>query len=337
MMFLDRRARPPRRVGFTLIELLVVIAIISVLIGLLLPAVQKVRAAAARVSCQNNLKQLGLAAHSFHGAFGRLPPGANADANGSSKTTSYLLVYGTPAPGGWTSWPIELLPYLEQDNIATNWNRNKYLPTGSNPVWQSQNFGTPAAPGAQVIKVYVCPADLLDPAQVSSGGLYYGLTSYRSNNGTQFPPFPATTGLNDGTFYQNSQVKFADITDGLSNTLLFGERGNSEPMWDAFISSGYSSPAFAYENGLFAQNGPLGVTAAPINFLLPGDAGSVSFGTATWQDLYNKRVYSYGSLHSGGANFAFADGSVHFLKNETNSITFNNLASRNDGQTVGDY
>src|SRR5579871_3880261 len=120
---MTRRTPTPRTRAFTLIELLVVIAIIAVLIGQLLPAIQKVRAAAARISCTNNLKQLGLAMHNFHNANNRFPPGYNYDPNGKSNAATVIALYGTPATGGYTDWCVELLPYVEQDNIYNNWNR----------------------------------------------------------------------------------------------------------------------------------------------------------------------------------------------------------------------
>ena len=120
---MTRRTSTQRPRAFTLIELLVVIAIIAVLIGLLLPAIQKVRAAAARISCTNNLKQLGLASHNFYNANNRFPPGYNYDPNGKSNAATVIALYGTPAPGGYTDWCVELLPYVEQDNIYNKFDK----------------------------------------------------------------------------------------------------------------------------------------------------------------------------------------------------------------------
>src|SRR5580698_4309449 len=118
-----------KRRGFTLIELLVVIAIIAVLVGLLLPAVQKVREAAARMSCSNNLKQLGLATHMFNDTYKMLPPCNNIDKTGNSatKVAAGVATYGPSAPiGGYTTWAIELLPFIEQGNIYKNYSRWRY-------------------------------------------------------------------------------------------------------------------------------------------------------------------------------------------------------------------
>src|SRR6266511_1562526 len=132
--------RPVQRRGFTLIELLVVIAIIAVLIGLLLPAVQKVREAACRMSCQNNLKQIALASHNYHGATGKLPTGARLPVD----------VGGTPS-GGTNVW-VELLPYFEQDNLYKKWDPND----NRNNVAGQRN-----ATQAQVLKILLCPSDPL--------------------------------------------------------------------------------------------------------------------------------------------------------------------------------
>jgi prepilin-type N-terminal cleavage/methylation domain-containing protein/prepilin-type processing-associated H-X9-DG protein len=336
-----------RRRAFTLIELLVVIAIIAVLIGLLLPAIQKVRAAAARISCANNLKQLGLANHNFYNANNRFPPGYNYDPNGKSNAATVIAIYGTPAPGGYTDWAVELLPYVEQDNVYNAWNRTRYTSAGTSSLWASQNFGTPSSPGATVLKVFICPADVSDVTQPVSnpngngqatGANYFALTSYRANYGSQLPQYPPVTGLNNGIFFSASQVKISDITDGTSNTLLIGERNNLEPLWPAF-SKGWDTTPFAYENGIWGWNGPLAVTSVPINYLLPADAANnpYSSGSAVANNYYNNRVDCFGSSHTGGANFVFCDGSVHFLTTGINTITFNNLGARNDGQVLGDW
>src|SRR5580692_7530692 len=146
------------RSGFTLIELLVVIAIIAVLVGMILPAVQKVREAAASTKCRNNLKQLALAAHNYHDAMDFFPPGI-AD----------------PGPNGrYTSLFVELLPFIEQGTVYNEWNF-------SNP---SVNFGGPGTPAANVIRIMVCPSQIIPQNPVVFGTLSLGVSTYGGNGGT---------------------------------------------------------------------------------------------------------------------------------------------------------
>ena len=321
------------RRGLTLIELLVVIAILAVLIGLLLPAVQKVRAAAARAQCQNNLKQIALAAHNYHDAAGRFPTGAHL--------TAYV---GDRLTGGTNLW-VELLPYIEQDNLYKRWNPNN----PRNNVAGGRNANT-----AQVLKVLLCPADPLPklvvqipPPQVApqwSWG-FYGLSSYGGNAGRQSfppgsaPPWPGMT--KDGIFYIDSCVRLtADITDGSSNTFLFGERYHWDPQYD--LQESLAGPGGGPIEGAgkwAALAGPTGAvgtanvllsTQAPINYQVPrgGDRSTLS-----------NRACVFGSGHTGGANFAFADGHVRFVSQSLALETLRALSTRAGGEVIadGDY
>src|SRR5262245_536663 len=213
-----------RRAGFTLIELLVVIAIIAVLIGLLLPAVQKVREAAARASCQNNLKQIALSAHNYHGANGKFPPGVNQ-----------LSFTAMPRFRGVTLF-VYLAPFMEQDNLSRDWNLTDPLVNTTVPA------AGPAAKTATVVPILVCPSDVIPQNPVDSGSnRWYALSSYGGNGGTRsYDPQVAT---HDGIFFvigpgsqtapTGQPVRMDDVVDGLSNTALFGERSHVDPNNDA--------------------------------------------------------------------------------------------------------
>jgi prepilin-type N-terminal cleavage/methylation domain-containing protein/prepilin-type processing-associated H-X9-DG protein len=314
--------------GFTLIELLVVIAIIAVLLGLLLPAVQKLREAANRMSCTNNLKQIALATHHYHDTHGKFPTGGHiSDFVGARPT------------GGTTLW-VGLLLYFEQDNLYKKWddydNRNNVA-------------GGRIATQAQVIRVLLCPSDRLpDPVSEYTGvGTaywswgFYALSSYGGNAGKRSvytggePPFPRIS--RDGIFWLDSGVRFADITDGTSNTFLFGERYHRDPEFDRLRPDLWpiSSPVAVWGRwGWTAGPGIMGnVTlhsAAPINYRVPR-GGDFS----TLED----RLSAFGSGHMHGANFALADGSVRFVSDRIPLATLQALSTRCGGEVVsaGDF
>ena len=211
--------RSRRRSGFTLIELLVVIAIIAVLIGLLVPAVQKVREAAARLKCQNNLKQLALAAYLHHDARGAFPTGLHMGVN-----------MGGGLWAGGTTWMVELLPYIEQDNLHRQWDYNDFR----NNVAGGTNSVT-----AQRITIHRCPSDQLNlwgyfNSAIPEARGCYGVGSYCGNAGRRSCPPPQLT--RDGIFSLDSMVRLAEVTDGSSNTFLFGERSHRDPEYDRIAS-----------------------------------------------------------------------------------------------------
>ena len=327
-----RHTDPRRGRGFTLIELLVVIAIIAVLIGLLLPAVQKVREAAARSSCMNNLKQIALAVHSYH------------DANLTMPTNTLI----TDQQSNWIrpnwSWLARVLPYVEMDPLY----RNARIPTNN----LGDTTGTPSTRDlcATQIKVYLCPTDPDSNAgprtdRANLVGMSVGLTNYKGVSGANWgwysnaasnppndegsPPFIATdarwinpstidgsyNGLNngDGLFFRTDyrhQRRLTDIADGTSNTFMVGE--------DLPIKNVHCSWPFAN-----TANGTCGIgpNAKRTN--------GTEFGASDWPN-----VYSFRSLHPGGLQFALADGSVTFVKESIDLATYRAMATIKGGEVA---
>jgi len=306
-----------KRQGFTLIELLVVIAIIAVLIGLLLPAVQKVREAAARMSCSNNLKQMGLAMHNYHDANGKFPAGIVRNQGAAPPSTG---TYSTPESlTRRYNWTIAILPYIEQDNVYRLWDF-------ANFVNNEGLAGDPAKISWRIIKTYTCPSN-----SMNNGGLDPGeegktpprdwaITCYLANAGRR--NYRRADQTNDGPFVHNLARKIADLTDGTSNTLFIGERGFTDPVFNGIPGENLAEWGWW---AFGAEGDVLGSAAVPINWMMPAPVTQANF------DL---RVNAFGSSHTGGANFCLGDGSVRFLSDSLDLVTLQRLCMHQDGQVV---
>ena len=311
------RARTPRT-AFTLIELLVVVAIIGILIGLLLPAVQKVREAAARIKCTNNLHQIGLALHGCHDAQSGLPPGYAASAG-------YFDGANDTSPG-W-GWAAYLLPYAEQGNLYQSIDFNQ-------PVESPAN----AAAVATRLPLFLCPSDQPPPGPFPVTDPFgkpvarLAASSYAACVGGDESEPSSPAGL--GVFYRNSRTRFTDITDGLSETILVGERAwsNVQGVW-----AGAPSGAVA-TRGPRNPNPGSGAAFFPAPTLVLAHSHLNNAMTDTDGGLDD-----FSSNHVGGSNFLFADGSVHFIRSipgdtptgyTPDSIAFQALGTRADGEVV---
>ncbi len=301
-----RRELHLQHAGFTLVELLVVIAIIAILIGLLLPAVQKVRESAARLKCTNNLKQLALALHQYESHRGHLPAGQYAD---DSKI-------GKP----YTGWTLETLDGIEQASLysmATSAFALAPFPFDVNgphvPVFQT------------VVKTFICPSDsrLGIPHIPENNIISIALTSYVGSAGRADRPL-------SGVLHFESQTKFTSITDGTSQTLLLGERPPPPTYRLGFWYAG-SAASPTGEAGLIMSTDNLVQPNFKYPFAVTPPTGRLIFAAGRFDNEWNG--LHYWSPHPGGANFAFADGSVRFLSYGANNI-LPQLATRATGEVV---
>jgi prepilin-type N-terminal cleavage/methylation domain-containing protein/prepilin-type processing-associated H-X9-DG protein len=320
-----------RRAGFTLIELLVVIAIIGILIALLLPAVQKVRDAAARIQCQNNLKQFGLAMHNYHDTHHAFPPGSAWLPGRNWSDIDWSANKGT--------WLVYTLPYIEEDNLY------KQVPNHGTPHFDSIGAAVQAGvlPRALPSKLR-CPSDYfkfegpysnyvgsLGPQCVDDQCGFTPFAQYCNQPAWGWGPSdedePNPSAIR-GMFSRFSYaVTLAECMDGTSQTLLLGE---SLPSTNAHMQKGWYT----------SYGSQLSTTIIPINYPIneTDTTWCGSAGAGPDHSMINNNIaWGFRSRHSGGANFTFVDGSVHFLSQSINHKTFQLLGCRNDGQVVGPY
>jgi prepilin-type N-terminal cleavage/methylation domain-containing protein/prepilin-type processing-associated H-X9-DG protein len=297
-----------KRVGFTLIELLVVIAIIAILIGLLLPAVQKVREAANRLKCQNNLKQIGLGMHNYHSSYERFPAGFLAVTAGTN---------GESFGPGW-GWGAQLLPYIEQDNIFRQINITVDI---ADPVH--------AGPRVQRIAIYRCPSDS-PPADIfnvvnDSGATIcpVAFSNYVGMGGTsEIGDFPDT---GSGVLFRNSKINVSGITDGTSNTLMVGERAwKQSPMttWTGSITGAVCPPV----------NPALDTEESPVLCLT--NTGEIADGRAPNNLLMH--VEDTNSRHPQGVAFLMCDGSVRYISNSIRIDNWVGMGTRAGGEVISE-
>ncbi len=326
------------RTAFTLVELLVVIAIIGVLVALLLPAVQSAREAARRIQCANNQRQLALAAHNHDSALRHFPPG--------------LTAYHTQNWHGNTLFTF-MLAYMEETAVSDKWNfSNASVLDAQSNTKDASGARTQGAPSATVIATLVCPSDALqeNPVKLNWGAAGYaigwhGMTSYLGNGGTYSTYFRDPGMRADGMFFMTGPdskpeddqmhlksnakpVRAAKVKDGLSKTLLFGERNHFDPVFDRRLHEMGSFSrypirqwgAWGWTGGGNGTTHILGSSRSSINYTTPE--------TASGYVSVNLRMSAFGSGHTGGANFAMSDGSVRFVNEEIAPALLQSLSTR---------
>jgi prepilin-type N-terminal cleavage/methylation domain-containing protein/prepilin-type processing-associated H-X9-DG protein len=301
-----------KRHGFTLIELLVVIAIIGTLIGLLLPAVQRIRETASRLRCKNNLKQIGLALHNYHDRLGSLPPGYQTQ----------VAPDNSDLGPGW-GWAALLLADLEQDNLKKQ-------------IHFDLQISDPANATARVIQlqILICPSeqnrDTFTVVDASGNPICeVARCNYTAMNGVLGVTSDAWD--NNGVFIRNRGRRLTDITDGLSNTLFVGERASymSDSTWTGAVTNGVV-PAIRYPN---PADQLANAEGAPALILSHGSRDHIPNNSLVFD------ADATSSFHISGVNFLFGDGSVHVVSNAINGLVYEGLLTRTGGEPVqgGDY
>ncbi|WP_020475902.1 DUF1559 domain-containing protein [Zavarzinella formosa] len=325
---MSRSGQTQSRSAFTLIELLVVIAIIAILIGLLLPAVQKIREAANRMKCSNNLKQIGLATHNYHDANGSLPVGA----------------VGPTAMNVRITWMLNILPYVEQDNLYKSVNP---VITGSgtnitNVTYNSAAYNPP-------VTGYACPSDNAISTKYATGvsrSNYVGCFSadgvmVSSDAGYTYEGASAKNPSSKLTMFNYNVTRtFADITDGLSNTaaiseLITGSDGLSDQrgVWSDCWGAQYSharTPNTNIPDAVWSVVANTTYNYCSDTSNKPKRNAPCDGSSSTWAG----EIYSARSYHTGGVNVCLGDGSVRFVKNSVTLSIWQGLGSMNGGEVI---
>jgi prepilin-type N-terminal cleavage/methylation domain-containing protein len=346
---------PKRRSAFTLIELLVVIAIIAILIALLVPAVQKVREAAARTQCTNNLKQLGLALHNFHDVYKYLPPGGGND----------MPPWGTATSPQWgSSWMVYILPYIDQGNILTGGTAGTPWQFNNNSGYNNSNNG--ALINNVFIAVFRCPSSPVPKfwANNASNNARPMHVSYTGIAGAGMNPSEAGVYANgccngnggyysqNGILYPGSQTELVQITDGSSNTWMVGEQSmhlldaNKNPITAGFNSGvGNSSGTYGWTMGAQIGNNQdlsswgdrreYNCTAVrySLNYYGFTTANSGGNGSAGVNNDVGPN-FPLSSPHFNGVNVLFGDATVHFMTNDLPLTTIDALCTRANNDTA---
>jgi len=324
-----------RRRGFTLVELLVVIAIIGVLVSLLLPAIQAAREAARRMSCSNNLKQMGLGLHLYHDVHNVMPPGAVPDAILRAETDWQPVLNDS----GLFGWGAVILPHIEQRPLYDQ------LGVDNNATIDALKDLTPT-PLRTILPVYRCPSDdapdfndrltglgpnnnrinLSTSNYVASHDASRGRTlpnrmSWGMENGDHTKDdFQGIFGVSPNALGQQVQCAFKDITDGSSNTMAIGERAYSVgPLGNG---NGRAAHALAVR-----RIGSWGTNIGDLLQVLGANRRGIN----------NPGPRDYSSSHPGGMQGTLGDGSVRFINETIDPVTFERFLARNDGQPLGDF